>query len=69
MPPQTTPEKQYRYQILFPKDINTKALARRIVLDTFYPYEPTDRVIIIHTWSALSRKTWRLEAQNKYFHK
>jgi hypothetical protein len=47
--------KQDKYHIVFCNDLGTKTAARSAALDTFYPFRPSKRVIIIHIQRQLSR--------------
>jgi len=48
MLPQINTLKQDKYHKVFCNDLGTKAAAHSITLDTFYPFSPSKRVIIIH---------------------
>lgn len=67
--PEITTLKQDKYHMVFCNDLGTKTVARSTALDTFYPFRPSKRVIIIHTSIALSRKTWGPEQGKTDFYK
>jgi hypothetical protein len=49
--------KQDKYHIVFCNDLGAKAAARSSAMDTFYPLNPGNWVIIIRILIVLSRKT------------